>query len=290
MVVNINEELETKITSGLRTIYTVEDRYYNLKQIERSIIRDVFGKEEGKKHSLEDCLAKFRKLPSVQNSYVKFAIRKFEMTIDIWNRDKQQIKMEIRDRKKFQKILEKVAKDLKGKVLFDLRLPGSENSEPIDAILIVPSGIYLLNLFVLVGDAGVDEDGYCCWFDVKTVKLMKLNVREELEKQKELVKDILAEKMDLPCDVFPRLIVGGDDAFNNRCSPNVRCDRLPTLEKNLKFLNIKLLRKFDIVAVSSKLQTSMVKEVKKPVFREPELVEAYCQLKGLCQKDDEVYN
>lgn len=115
MVVNINEELETKITSGLRTIYTVEDRYYNLKQIERSIIRDVFGKEEGKKHTLEDCLAKFRKLPSVQNSYVKFAIRKFEMTIDTWNRDKQQIKMEIRDRKKFQKILEKVAKDLKGR-------------------------------------------------------------------------------------------------------------------------------------------------------------------------------
>lgn len=274
-----NEDLKTKMIEKLRPVYSLKDHYKNLKMIEETIIRDTYGKYDLFGHSLEDCRLKLKEKCTYEKGYY---FSKFSHAFRQWKKDLKHTEQEIEDRKRFRKALRRYAESEKGVVLFDQKLSFQGVTCNIDAIMIVPQVILLLNLRVPTGDSGVDKKGNFCWLDLNTVKLAQISICNELRKQVLLLRMIL-EDSDEIYRICSSLIVGGVNEFKSVFDDRSRELCFGSLEDMEKKISFPTQRDFydevTIPIIKQIIEKWQVEEEKEPIPKEYDLIEAYSNLK-----------
>ena len=280
MHMNKNEELKKQMQEKLRPVYSIHDHYKNLKMIEETIIRDTYGKYDFIGHTLEDCRSKFKEKSAHYEKGYYFS--KFSRSFREWKKDLKHTEQEIEDRKRFRKALRRYAANEKGWVLFDQTLSFQGITCKIDAILIVPQLILLLNLKVPTGDSGVDEKGNYCWLDPSTVELAKESICNELRKQVLLLRMILDDN-DEDHRICSSLIVGGTNEFNSVFDDRNRelCfGTLDDMEKKIAFpTRGNAFSQAMIPIIRQIIEKWQVKEERELIPKQYDLIYAYCDLK-----------
>ncbi|MBR3058284.1 MAG: hypothetical protein IKG93_10010 [Clostridiales bacterium] len=181
-----------------------------------------------------DCLKEYKKRANERKRFARDELLLFKNAIEVWEAEKENVDKLILEKRRFRKALERYADEMHGEVLFNLDYSYYRIDSFIDAALILPNAVLLLNLRVPNHDSAVDQDGNLCWFDPYSSKLVKENIRIELFKQELMVRMMLSSAGLESFRVLTSLIVGGDEyLFVNHNTDDVNSGRLGSLEKSL---------------------------------------------------------
>ncbi len=206
-----------------------------LMQERATVIRETFGEDaDPEAYTLTDCLKECKRRADEKTRLVRNELMRFKIAGEEWGAMKEQAQMRMREKRRFRKAVERYAEEKHGKVLFNLNYWYYKIGSFIDAALILPNAVLLLNLRVPNHDSVVDEDGNLCWLNPYSAKLEKENIRNELFKQELMVRMMLSGTNLDQWRVLTSLIVGGDEfQFVNHDEDNVTSGRLAELEKRL---------------------------------------------------------
>ena len=206
-----------------------------LKKERETVIRETFGKNaDPEEYTLTDCLKEFKARADEKNLLVHSELMRFKIAGEEWGTLKEHAQACIREKRRFREAVERYADEKHGEVLYDMHYWYYQVESFIDAALILPNTVLLLNLRVPNHDSVVDEDGYLCWLNPYSAKLEKENIRNELFKQELTVRMMLSSAKLDGFRVLTSLIVGGDGfQFVNHDTENVTSGRLAAFEKSL---------------------------------------------------------
>jgi hypothetical protein len=232
---------------------------------------------------LEKCLSWYKQQAESKNAQVGEELSALENAIEEWKTEMEDVQARVHERKLLRKKVEQYAEEMHGEVLFGKNYNYCEMSCTIDAVLILPNAVVLLNLRVPNRDSVVDQNGILCWFDTNSVQLVKENIRTELFKQELMVRMILSAASVKEFCIIPALVIGGDEyRFINQDKKNVNSCRLVSLKETLKMEHSELLPKIeDRTYVFKKLweQTGGNSEDSKQPYQS-KLLDAYMKLRA----------
>ena len=276
---NNNGKKIVLVKLNFRPIYSLKDRYYNLKQEERSVVRHAFGKQSGEMgYSVDDVLEMYKKKPNADDVEAQYFIRQFAKAIRTWKIRKGKLERQLKERERFRQALMRHAKEDGGKVLFDLRLEHGGISCDIDAVLIMKNGIVPLMLRTPSGDSGVDDNGNFCWFDAETVSLEKVNIRHEQSVQKVLLTGILEDALDSRFGVYPAMIIGGGAPYNYKNRRDISFGSLEAMEKSISLDDMAVFDQPVIELIEKAIKSARVKTPRQKIPFRSELIKAYWEV------------
>ncbi len=235
MIKQMREDPNKDLITCFKPKCSEKDLLRTLEQERATVIRETFGEDaDPEAYTLTDCFKECKRRADEKNRLVRNELMRFKIAGEEWVTLKEYAQVCMREKRRFREAVKRYAEEKHGKVLFNLNYWYYRMSSFIDAALILPNAVLLLNLRVPNHDSVVDEDGNLCWLNPYSAKLEKENIRNELFKQELIVRMMLSGAHLDQFRVLTSLIVGGDELwFVNHDADNVASGRLAALEKSL---------------------------------------------------------
>lgn len=236
MINKEQQDPKKEYTVEFKPVYSDKDLLSNLENARDTVIKDTFGyNTDTDDCMLEKCLSWYKQQAESKNAQVGEELLAFENAMEEWKTEKEDIQTRAREKQYFCETIERYAEKIHGEVLINRNYTCCQMTCTIDAVLITPNAVFLLNLRVPNRDSVVDANGNLCWFNTNSAQVVKENIRTELFKQELMVRMILSAASVKEFCIVPALVIGGDEyRFTNQDKGNVNSCRLASIEETLK--------------------------------------------------------